>query len=89
MIRTSFLVAILVIASNAAAAHDQGAACARDPEVEYARQRAKLCESARNREIEAQRYHVNTSYLRLYGTPRLPVVPSRMIDPNLPVAPPH
>lgn len=83
--RVCLFVVIVLLAPSAVLAHDMGDACARNPEVEYVRWRARLCDTARNYELEAQRYYVNTSYLAIYGTPRLRVVPSRMIEPNLPV----
>ena len=58
---------------------------ARNPDLAYARYRARLDEPARNAEMEAQRQSVNASYLRLYYMRPLAPVPSRMIDPNLPV----
>lgn len=87
--RTSLLLILLVAVSPAASAHDGDLTCASNSEVEYARYRARLCDAARNADIEAQRHYFNASYLRLYHTPRLASIPSRMIDPNLPVRRPR
>lgn len=83
--RNAVFVTIVLALPCAAGAGDVGWHRSDNPDLAYARYRAKLDEPARNAELEAQRYFINDSFLRLYHNRRLASVPSRMIDPNLPV----
>jgi hypothetical protein len=87
--RTSCLLALLLLQVHSALAGDGSGPCVRSPELSYTRWRARLDNNARNVELESQRAFMNGSYLRLYGYRRLPAIPARMIEPAHPVSPPR